>query len=50
MRAEDREILQRVCGIIEGTSFFISEGASEALVLAVELIDGVLNKDEKDDE
>ena len=39
---KERETLRRVEGIIEGVSCCVDEGAAEALVIALEMIDGIL--------
>ena len=45
MTLKDKETIQRALGIIEGVSFGLSAPASDALFLAVEMIDEVLNKE-----
>lgn len=42
MTINQKETIQRAVGIIEGVSYFVNEKASEALVTAVEMLDGVL--------
>ena len=39
---KEMEIVQRAIGIVEGVSFGISSEAADALVVAVEMLDGVL--------
>lgn len=39
---EEREALYRAAGIIEGVACCIENGAAEALISALEMIDGVL--------
>lgn len=41
----DRETIQRALGMIEGIAYKVSGEASSALAVAVDMIDGVLNRD-----
>ena len=45
MTQENRETMQRAMGIIEGVSFGASDSVQNALALATELIDSVLNSE-----
>ena len=45
MTAEQREILQRAIGIIEGVSCVVGRGAGDALCNAVEMLDSILEED-----
>lgn len=45
MTQENREILQRAAGIVEGVSFVLGKAEQEALVIALELIDKVLESE-----
>lgn len=49
MTINQKETIQRAVGIIEGASYFVSEKAAEALVTAVEMLDGVLSDAGADD-
>ena len=42
----DRETIQRALGMIEGIAYKVSGEAASALAVAVDMIDGVLNRDE----
>lgn len=46
MTLKDKETIQRALGIIEGASFGVSSPTADALVIAVEMIDEVLNKED----
>jgi hypothetical protein len=50
MTQENRETMQRALGIIEGTMYGASERVQDALALATELIDSVLNSEGKDEQ
>lgn len=45
MTQGNRETMQRALGIIEGAMYGASERVQDALALATELIDSVLNKE-----
>ena len=45
MTQENREILQRAVGIVEGVSFVLDKAEQEALAIALELIDKVLESE-----
>ena len=47
MTAENRETMQRAIGIIEGASYGASQRVQEALVLAEEMLEAVLEKEEQ---
>ena len=48
MTQNNRETMQRAIGVIEGALYGASERVQDALALAVELLDAVLNdKEEK---
>lgn len=47
MTTESRETLQRAIGIIEGASFGAGKRVQDALALACDLIDAVLNEEGK---
>lgn len=49
MTQENRETMQRALGIIEGTMYGASERVRDALALATELIDSVMNSEVKDE-
>ena len=42
----DRETIQRALGMIEGIAYKVSGEAASALAVAVDMIDGVLNRDQ----
>lgn len=46
MKHTNRESMQRAIGIIEGASFGASIRVQDALAIAVDLLDDVLNKEE----
>lgn len=48
MTAENRETLQRALGILEGASYGASERVQNAIYGAVEMIDIVLDKEERE--
>ena len=51
MKAVNREVLNRAAGIIEGASYGAAQRVIDAIDLAVNLIDSILNDDEeKEDE
>ena len=50
MTQENRETMQRAVGIIEGAMYGASERVQDALALATELIDSVLNSEGKDEQ
>ena len=47
MKQINRETLQRAIGIIEGASFNAKGGVQDALALAVDLLDTILNDEEE---
>lgn len=47
MTDEQREMLQRTVGIIEGIAYSVGEGQREALWDAWEILNNVLDDDEK---
>lgn len=47
MTHSDRETMQRAIGIIEGASYGAGERMQDALALAVELLDSVLESGEE---
>lgn len=47
MTQENRETMQRALGIIEGASFGANSRVQNALALACEMLDNVLNDEEK---
>jgi hypothetical protein len=47
MTQENRETMQRAVGIIEGAMYGASERVQDALALATELIDSVLNSEDE---
>ena len=46
MTLKNRETMQRALGIIEGASYGTNARVQDALALAVELLDSVLNDEE----
>ena len=46
MTQNNRESIQRAVGIIEGVSFVVSEKVQDALVVVIEILDAVLEKEE----
>ena len=51
MKVENRLLLERVAGIIEGVSFGVADKpVAEALVNAVEMIDSVIEKESEGEE
>ena len=50
MKATNREILCRAVGILEGASYGAAERVIEAISIACELIDSVIDDDEEDGE
>ena len=48
MKAENRETMERAIGIIDGASYGASQKVQDALVLACEILDEVLRKEERD--
>lgn len=50
MKLTNRETMQRALGIIEGASFGAGSRVQDALALACELLDSVLNDEEEDGE
>ena len=49
MTTENRETIQRAIGIIEGASFGTGKRVIDALALACDLLDAVLNSEAKKD-
>lgn len=49
MTQENRETIQRALGIIEGAMYGASERVQDALALATEMLDSVLNSEGKDE-
>lgn len=47
MTLKNKETIQRALGIIEGVAFGACDDAAAALGVAVEMIDGVLDKEEE---
>jgi hypothetical protein len=47
MTQENRETMQRAIGIIEGASYGASSRMQDALLCACEMLDSVLNDEEK---
>ena len=47
MKLNNRETMQRAVGIIEGASFGANTRVQDALALATELLDSVLNDEEE---
>ena len=45
MNAKDREIIHRALGIIEGVAYKVDDDVSDALTIAVEMIDAVILKE-----
>lgn len=45
MTQENRESLQRAAGIVDAVSFILGKAEQEALVIALELIDKVLESE-----
>lgn len=50
MKDHNRETMQRAIGIIEGASYGANTRVQDALALATEMLDSVLNDEEKADE
>ena len=50
MNAKDREIIHRALGLIEGVAYKLDEDASDALAIAVEMIDTVISKERPTDD
>lgn len=52
MKQTNRETLQRAIGIVEGTSYGANQRVQDALIIAVEMLDAILNDKEEgaDDE
>jgi hypothetical protein len=50
MKQSNRELMERAIGIIEGVSFCVSEKVQDALALAVDMLEKVLNDEEKEEE
>ena len=50
MKLTNRETMLRAIGIIEGVSFGAGSRVQDALALACELLDSVLNDEEEDGE
>jgi hypothetical protein len=50
MTAENRETVQRALGVLEGAAYGASQRVQEALYNAIETIDAVLAKEERDAE
>ena len=50
MKTTNREILCRAVGILEGVSYGAAQRVIDAVALACELIDSVINDDEEDEE
>jgi hypothetical protein len=47
MKENNRETMQRAIGIIDGVSWVTEEKVAEALVSAMEMLDAILNDEEK---
>ncbi|MBO4979443.1 MAG: hypothetical protein J6D16_03455 [Clostridia bacterium] len=47
MKPENREMIQRAIGIIEGASWGANARVQDALAVAVEMLDGVLKEESK---
>ena len=47
MKLNNRETMQRAIGIIEGASYGANQRVQDALVLATEMLDSVLNDEEE---
>ena len=45
MKIENREEMQRAIGIVEGVSFGVKGAAQDALALAIEILDKVLENE-----
>lgn len=50
MKAVNREVLNRAVGIIEGASYCAAQRVTDALALALELIDSVIRDEQMEDE
>lgn len=48
MTAENREAVQRALGVLEGAAYGASQRVQDALYNAIETIDAVLAKEERD--
>lgn len=49
MTQENRETMQRALGVIEGIMYYADKNAQEALILATELIDSVMDSEVKNE-
>lgn len=49
MKRNNRETLQRAIGIIEGASYGAKSNVQDALATALEMLDAVLEDEEKED-
>jgi hypothetical protein len=49
MTAENRLLIERAIGLLEGVSFVAGEGASAGITCAVEMLDAALKQEENND-
>lgn len=47
MTQENRETMQRAIGVIDGVAWMADEKTSEALINVLEMLEGVLNSEDK---
>lgn len=49
MKNDNRETMQRAIGIIEGVLCAVSESVQDTLLIAVEMLDDVMSKEDQND-